>query len=77
MHDDPVISLNMFITDPSSIRFEQRVKLAKAGINGTSLANRAQSARWAKEIVEYRATTTIEAIRNAIANKGTLPAPPR
>lgn len=77
MHDDPVISLNMFITDPSSIRFEQRVKLGKAGINGTSLANRARSTRWAKEIVEYRATTTVEAIRKAIANKGTLPAPER
>ncbi len=74
LHDDPVISLNMFITDPSSIRYDQRVKLGKAGINGTTLANRAQATRWAKEIVEYRATTTVEAIRKAIANKGTLPA---
>lgn len=75
MHDDPVISLNMFITNPQSIRYDQRVRLGKAGINGTSLANRAQATRWAKEIVEYRATTTVEAIRKAIANKGTLPAP--
>ncbi len=75
MHDDPVISLNMFITHPQSIRYDQRVKLGKAGINGTSLANRAQATRWAKAIVEYRATTTVEAIRKAIANKGTLPAP--
>ncbi len=75
MHDDPVISLNMFITNPQSIRYDQRVKLGKAGINGTSLADRAQATRWAKEIVEYRATTTVEAVRKAIANKGTLPAP--
>ncbi|MFN8669912.1 MAG: creatininase family protein [Gemmatimonadaceae bacterium] len=77
MHDDPVISLNMFITNPATIRYDQRVKLGKAGINGTSLANRAQATKWAKEIVEYRATTTVAAIHKAIANKGTLPAPAR
>ena len=75
LHDDPVIALNMFATDPSSIRYDERVKLGKAGINGTSLADRAQAARWAKEIVDFRAATTVEAIRRAIANKGTLPAP--
>lgn len=31
----------------------------------------------AREIVEFRATTTVEAIRKAIANKGTRPAPAR
>lgn len=77
MHDDPVISLNMFITDPSSIRYDQRVRLGKASINGTSLADKAQATAWAKEIVDYRATTTVAAIRKAIANKGTLPAPAR
>lgn len=73
LHDDPVIALNMFATDPSSIRYDERVKIGKAAINGTSLADRAQATRWAREIVEYRATTTVEAIRKAIANKGTLP----
>ncbi len=77
MHDDPVISLNMFITDPNSIRYDQRVKLGKASINGTSLANREQAMQWAREIVDYRARTSVEAIRKAIANKGTLPAPAR
>jgi hypothetical protein len=73
LHDDPVIALNMFATDPSSIRYDERVKIGKAAINGTSLADRAQATRWAREIVEYRAATTVEAIRKAIANKGTLP----
>ncbi len=76
LHDDPVISLNMMITDPKSIRLDERVKLGKAGINGTSLADRAKSTAWAREIVEYRAATTVEAIKRAIANKGTLPAAP-
>ena len=61
LHDDPIISLNMFITDPQAVRYEQRVKAGKATINGFSLADRARATELAK----------------AIANKGTLPAPPR
>ena len=35
------------------------------------------SSALAKQIVEFRATTTVAAINKAIANKGTLPAPAR
>jgi creatinine amidohydrolase/Fe(II)-dependent formamide hydrolase-like protein len=70
MHDDPIISLNMFNTDPNSIRYEQRVKAGKASINGVDLSNREKSADLAKKIVEYRATVTADAIRKAIASKG-------
>jgi creatinine amidohydrolase len=77
LHDDPIISLNMFITDPKSIRFDERVKAGKATINGVSIADRAKSTALAREIVEFRAATTVEAINKAIANQGTLPAPPR
>ena len=34
MHDDPIITLNMFIDDPNSVRFDERVKAGKATING-------------------------------------------
>jgi creatinine amidohydrolase/Fe(II)-dependent formamide hydrolase-like protein len=77
LHDDPVIALNMFIDDPNSIRFEQRVRAGKATINGVSIADRAKATAWAREIVAFRAGVTVEAIGKAIANKGTLPAPPR
>src|SRR5262245_56621365 len=30
LHDDPGITLNMFITDPNSVRWDQRVKAGKA-----------------------------------------------
>ena len=70
MHDDPVISLNMFNTDPNSIRYEPRVKAWKASINGIDLSNRARSAELAKKIVDYRADVTVAAIKKAIANKG-------
>ncbi len=77
LHDDPIISLNMFIDDPRSIRYDERVKTGKASINGVSLADKKKNTELAKQIVEFRASTTVEAIKKAIANKGTLPAPPR
>ena len=77
LHDDPVIALNMFITDPASIRFEERVESGKATINGVSLADRVKSLELAREIVDFRADVTVEAIGRAIANRGTLPAPAR
>jgi creatinine amidohydrolase len=73
LHDDPIISLNMFATDPRTIRYDERVKLGKASINGVSLADRKRSSQWARKIVAYRAERTVEAIGKAIANRGTLP----
>ena len=77
LHDDPVITLNMFATDPRSVRWEERTKIGKASINGVSIADREKNLALAKEIIDFRAAVTVEAIRKAIANKGTLPAPPR
>ena len=75
LHDDPIITLNMFITDPSSVRYEQRVKIGKASINGVSIADRAKSLELARKIVAFRAERTAEAVAKAIANRGTLPPP--
>ena len=74
LHDDPLIALNMFITDPASVRYAERVRVGKASINGVSIADKARNIELAKQIVEFRATTTVDAIRRAITNKGTLPA---
>ncbi|MCA1584289.1 MAG: creatininase family protein [Acidobacteria bacterium] len=70
LHDDPIISLNMFVTDPNSIRYEQRVKAGKATINGVPIADKAKNAEIGKKIVEFRATKTVDAIKKAIAAKG-------
>ena len=77
MHDDPVITLNMFATDPKSVRYEERRKIGKASINGFSIADRHQNAKLAREIIEFRAQVTVDAINKSIANKGTLPQAPR
>ncbi|MFN8058602.1 MAG: creatininase family protein [Vicinamibacterales bacterium] len=70
LHDDPAISLNMFITDPKSIRYDERVKAGKATIDGVSFADRAKTTEWAKKVVEFRTMKTVAAIEKAIANKG-------
>lgn len=77
LHDDPVITLNMMAADPKSIRYEERVKAGKANINGVDISDRSKAQGMAKQIVEFRADYTAEAIRKAIANKGSLPAAPR
>src|SRR5262245_18403744 len=69
LHDDPGITLNMFITDPNSIRYEQRVKAGKATINGVSIADKAKNVEIAKNIVDMRASNTVAAIKKALAEK--------
>ncbi len=75
LHDDPIITLNMFHDSPFSVRFDERVAAGKATINGVSIEDRVQSLEWAREIVAFRAEHTAQAIRKAIANRGTLPGP--
>jgi len=67
LHDDPAIALNMFITDPRSIRWEERVKAGKATIDGVSLADKAKATEIAKKIVAFRTERTVAAIQKAIA----------
>jgi len=69
LHDDPAISLNMFLTDPRSIRWEERVKAGKATIDGVSIADKARATELAKKIVDFRTDKAVAAIRAAIAGK--------
>jgi creatinine amidohydrolase/Fe(II)-dependent formamide hydrolase-like protein len=77
LHDDPVIALNMFIDDPYSIRYDERVATEKATINGVSLADRLHNLEIAREIVDFRARHTVGFIKEAIARGGTKPLPAR
>ena len=77
LHDDPIITLNMFHTDPFSVRYDERVTAGKASINGVSVDDRVKNLELAREIVAFRAAHTVDAINKAIANRGTLPAAER
>ena len=69
LHDDPGIALNMFMTDPNSIRWQQRVKAGKATIDGVSLADKAKNLELGRKIVDMRATNTVAAIKKALAER--------
>ena len=70
LHDDAIISLNMFNTDPETIRWKERLAANKATINGVSIADNDKAAKLAKEIIAYRTEITVAEIKKAIANKG-------
>ncbi len=70
LHDSPGITLNMMLTDPKSVRWEERVKAGKATINGVSIADKAKALEWAMAIVEARATRTADLIRKVIEQRG-------
>ena len=73
LHDDPVITLNMFFDDPSSVRYDTRVSAGLATINGVSIGDRVAALELAREIVDFRANHTAEAIQEALASGGTQP----
>ena len=77
LHDDAIISLNMFADDPRSIRWAERVEAGLATINGVSLVDRVQTLELARAVVAFRAEATGDAVQAALANGGTLPEPPR
>jgi creatinine amidohydrolase/Fe(II)-dependent formamide hydrolase-like protein len=68
LHDDPIISMNMFVADPKSIRYDERLKIKKATINGVDLSDRKKTLAIGKAIVDFRATYTADAIKKAIAD---------
>jgi creatinine amidohydrolase/Fe(II)-dependent formamide hydrolase-like protein len=70
LHDDPGITMNMMVTDPETVRWQQRVKAGKATINGVSIADKEQALKTGRRIVEMRTANTVAAIKKAIENKG-------
>lgn len=70
MHDDPDVEFQMIVADPESVRWQERVKIGKASINGVSVADLKQSRQWGEKILDYRTGVTAEAITKAIAAKG-------
>jgi creatinine amidohydrolase len=69
LHDDPGITMNMMVTDPTSVRWDERVKAGKATINGVSIADKAKALEIGRKIVEMRATNTVAAIKKALADR--------
>jgi creatinine amidohydrolase/Fe(II)-dependent formamide hydrolase-like protein len=69
IHDGPGITFNMMVTDPASVRWEQRVKANKATINGVSIADKAKSIEIGKKLADARSACTVNLIKKAVASK--------
>jgi creatinine amidohydrolase len=73
LHDDPIITLNMYANDPESVSWSRRMAAGLPTINGVSLADPVRNAEMAAKIVAFRADYTIQGIKRAIAYGGTVP----
>jgi creatinine amidohydrolase/Fe(II)-dependent formamide hydrolase-like protein len=70
IHDDFVITSIMMTIDPSTVRYDERVKAGKATINGLSIAPKEQTIATGRKLLQFRVDQTVMAIRAAIANAG-------
>jgi hypothetical protein len=71
LHDDFAISTELLAIDPKSINWEQRQKIGKTTIDGNQL-DKAKADAMTKEITELRVAKTMEGIKKAVANGGTV-----
>lgn len=67
VHDDATVAMIMMVTDPDTVRWKERVSAGLATIDGVSIADKEQTVAWGKRLIDYRATATVEAISQAIA----------
>ncbi len=63
LHDDAFTTLNMYVVDPESVRFNARRTAGRASINGVDLSDAARNAELGRQIVEFRAAFTVESIQ--------------
>ncbi len=69
LHDDFVVTAQMMVVDPATVRMEQRLAAGKFHINGINLAPAERTVAWGKKIIEYRAETTARAVRLAVGRE--------
>ena len=63
IHEELSISSIMSVIDPTSIRFDQRVKAGRASINGISLEPLSQTQELGRKLIEFRTQITVAAIQ--------------
>ncbi|MDY3555020.1 creatininase family protein [Gemmata sp. JC717] len=66
LHDSFAVSATLAAVDPVLIRAKQRQAAKKFSINGVDLAPPEKTVEWGKKIIDFRAETTVRAIRKAV-----------
>jgi len=61
-----VITAIMMVTDPTMVRYDQRVAAGKASINGLSIAPKEEAIETGKKLLGFRVDRTVKAIRASI-----------
>ena len=67
LHDNYVITSEIMITDPTAVRYEQRVKAGKASINGLSIVPKEKTIEIGKKLLGRRVDWTVDAINAALS----------
>jgi creatinine amidohydrolase len=70
IHSDYHYEAIMATVDPELIRTEQRIVAGKYNVNGFDMNPPSKTIENGKKLVEYRANLTVDAIRKAIAKRG-------
>ncbi len=65
LHDDVRHSAIMMVVDPATVRMEQRIEKGLFSINGVDLSPAERTIALGRELVEYQASITANAIRMA------------
>jgi creatinine amidohydrolase len=68
IHEELSITSIMSVIDPTSIRFDERVKAGRASINGISLEPLSQTQELGRKLIEFRTKLTVNAIQAVRAN---------
>ena len=68
IHEELSITSIMSVIDPTSIRFDERVKAGRASINGISLEPLSKTQELGQKLIEFRTQLTVQAIQAVRAN---------
>ncbi len=67
-HDDIWVTAMMMVSDPATVRYEQRVEANLASINGVKITPLDETIELGRKMVKFRAEYSANAIRRAIDN---------
>ena len=65
-HDDIWVTAMMMVTDPEQVRYQQRVDVGLATINGVDISSIDETIELGNKMLEFRAEFTVDAIRKVI-----------
>jgi creatinine amidohydrolase len=67
-HDDIWVTAMMMVTDPASVRYDERVEAGLASINGVDISSLEDTVELGRKMVQFRAAFTADKIREVVGN---------